>query len=305
VFVQTPALVDYETGPREYIIEVLASNAPADMSDDAQSANTTVTITITDENDNAPEIFAPFRFEIRENRPAESFIGCINATDNDSGDNAVLSYSIGDPASPMSCSFGTPFQINSTTGCIMTCEMLDYELSSFYDFTVTVCDHGAPILCSNASVRVDIIDLNDNAPVYAEDPFVVDLNENTPVGETVLVVVSTDADSSLNSVIAYEFVNTSAPFALRNGNEAYYTGAEVLDYEGSTRTYILHLRGTNPSHFADDETFVVDVAITINIVDRNDQPPVFDADSANVTIDEHSAVGLVVYSLGTSDMDTQ
>ena len=305
VFVQSPLLVDYEAGPREFVVEVQATNAPADPRDETQSANTTVTITVTDENDNAPQIFAPLQFEVRENVPVGTAIGCVNATDVDSGENAELQYYIGDPASPIPCSFGVPFQINITTGCIASCQMLDYELSPFYAFTVTVCDRGSPELCSNATIRVDIVDLNDNAPVYAEDPFVVDVNENTPVGETVLVVTSSDADSPLNSAIVYEFVNTSAPFALRNGsNEVYYTGTEQLDYEGSTRTYILHLRGTNPPRFAYDETFIVDVAITINVVDRNDRPPVFDPNATNVSINEHSPIGLVVYTLDTSDMDT-
>ena len=305
VFVQSPLLVDYEAGPREYVVEVQAINTPADPRDETQSANTTVIITVTDENDNPPRIFAPLQFEVRENEPAGTVIGCVNATDADSGDNAELWYYLGDRASPVSCTPDTPFQINITTGCITSCETLDYELFSFYTFTVTVCDRGSPELCSNATIRVDVVDLNDNAPVYAEDPFVVGVDENTPVGETVLVVTSTDADSPLNSAILYEFVNTSAPFALRSGsNEVYYTGTEQLDYEGSTRTYILHLRGTNPPRFADDETFIVDVAITINVVDRNDHPPVFDTNAADVSINEHSAIGLVVYALDTSDMDT-
>ena len=305
LFVQSPLAVDYEAGPREYVVEVQATNTPADPRDETQSANTTVIITVTDENDNSPQIFAPLQFEVRENEPAGTVIGCVNATDVDSGDNAELWYYLGDRTSPVSCTPDTPFQINLTIGCINSCEILDYELSPFYTFTVTVCDRGTPELCSNATIRVDVVDLNDNAPVYSEDPFVVGVNENTLVGEIVLVVTSTDADSPLNSAILYEFVNTSAPFALINGsNEVYYTGTEQLDYEGSIRTYILHLRGTNPPRFADDEIFIVDVAITINVVDRNDHPPVFDTNTANVSINEHSAIGLVVYALDTSDMDT-
>lgn len=303
LYVIDQSQIDFDTGPREYLLYVEATNFPADSSDVIQIANTTVTITLTDVNDNFPEIFEPLNFEARENEPNMSLVGCINATDADSGQNGELEYSL---ETQSLCSMETPFTINSTTGCIMTCQELDYEIEQSYMFQVRVCDQGVPILCTSETVQVSVVDLNDNPPEYVQDPYIVEINENSLLGESVLFVNSTDVDSLPNSQIFLGFFNTTAPFDLRNDNEIYYSGPEELDYEGEFRSYILNLRGTNPpGPTGGDQTFIVDVAITINIVDRNDEPPIFETDFDNVTIAEHSAVGTVVYILNTTDADTE
>ncbi len=302
--VTDPSGIDFDTGPTEYSLNLEATNFPADTSDAIQSASTTITIAITDVNDNFPVISPPLEFEVQENAPAMSPVGCINAADADSGPNAELEYfTIGTESS---CPPETPFTINMMSGCITTCQELDYEEAQLYEFQVMVCDRGIPTLCTNASAVVSVVDLNDNPPVYEEDPFIVEINENSIIGESVLFVNTSDEDSPPNSEIVFIFVNTTAPFGLRNNNEVYYSGPEELDYEGNFRSYILNLRGTNPpAPTGGNQTFIVDVAITINILDRNDEPPIFDVAFDNVTIDEHSSTGTVVYVLNTTDVDTE
>ena len=99
-------------------------------------------------------------------------------------------------------------------------------------------------------------------------------------------------------------MNTSGPFGIIDEDDVFYTGAEELDYEGPTRTYISHLRGINPPSNSDDQTHIVDVAIVINVVDRNDQPPVFPSPTDTVQLQENSPNGDVVYTLSTTDADT-
>ena len=304
VFVEQPSLIDYDAGIRDYTFMVLALNEPSDPADEMQNATATVVVTITDVNDNAPVISAPFEFEIRENEPDDTPVGCISASDADSGNNAVLSYYIADAVGVVSCTADTPFSINVTTGCISTCEALDYEAVSSYTFTVRVCDGGNPVLCSNRSITVDIIDLNDNPLVFTEDPFIIDVNENTPALQTVLTITSTDADSDINSNVTYSFVNTTAPFTIRNEADIYYTGDEPLNFETGPITYILNVRGTNPPAVSGDMTWIVDVVVTINIIDRNDHPPVFDPVLDTIVTAEHPPVGTVLYTLSTSDLDT-
>ncbi len=303
LYVTDPSQIDYDFGPRGYLLYVEATNFPEDPFDVIQYANTTVTVMITDVNDNAPQIFPPLVFQVRENEPVLSPVGCINATDADSEQNAELEYYLGTGSV---CPAEAPFTINTTTGCITTCQDIDYEVQQRYEFQVSVCDQGIPVLCTNETITVNVVDLNDNAPVYEEDPFIVEINENSMVGESVLLVNSTDADSPPNSDIIFSFFNTTAPFDLRNNNEIYYSGPEELDYEGVFQSYILNLRGTNPpGPTGGDQTFTVDVAITINIVDRNDQPPIFEREFDNITINEHSAIGTVIYVLNTTDADTE
>ena len=298
VFVMWPSLIDYDSGIRNYTFTVLATNEPADVTDTTMNSTTTVFVTVTDANDNSPNISEPYAFDIRENEPNGTSVGCISASDADDGSNSVLSYSIVNGAE---CSEETPFNINGS-GCLSTCQMLNYESIPVYTFIVRVCDNGMSMLCSNRSISVNVIDLNDNPIIYREDPFFVDVNENIPSNETVLMITSTDDDSSVNSVATFEFVNTTSPFAIRDGAVIYYTGAQPLDYEDGPRSYILHVRGTNLPDIPGDTIWIVDVVVTVNIVDRNDHPPVFDPVEDARVIPEHD--DLFNYILTTSDSDT-
>ena len=307
VYVANASLVDYDNGPREYILQIQAINLPENITDETQFATATIRINITDVNDNSPQIFDPLQFEILENVSVLSEVGCIDASDADSGLNGELDYNLGDFVTGFfQCLVPeAPFMIDRVSGCITTCEELDYEVMAWYTLPVTVCDRGSPSpLCTTASIQIHLTDLNDNEPIFVDDPLVVNVNENSLVGASVTLVNSTDADSPPNSLISYEFLNTTAPFEIRSENEIYYSGPEELDFEGAIRSYILHLRGTNRPEISGDETHIVDIAVTINVVDRNDNPPVFDVASANVTIDEHSAIGNLVYTIDTTDVDT-
>lgn len=299
VYVMEPGLIDYDTGIRNYTLTVLAKNEPANATDTTLNSTTTIFITITNVNDNAPNISEPYSFNVRENENDGTVIGCISASDLD-GDTA-LSYSIVDEVGMVSCSEDTPFSINGS-GCLRTCEMLDYERIISYIFTVRVCDSGISMLCSNRSITVNVTDLNDNPLVYTEDPFFVDVNEHTSPNETVLTITSTDEDSSVNSIATFEFVNTTSPFAIRNGRDIYYTGDQVLDYEFGPRLYVLHLRGINLPDIVNDTTWIVDVVVTVNIVDRNDHPPIFDPVEDTRVIPEHDDT--FTYMLTTTDSDT-
>ena len=303
VYVAQPSLIDYDVGVREYDITVLAINEPAIATDDTLNSTTTIHITITDDNDNAPIINVPFEFGVRENEQIDTEVGCVSANDIDDGLNSVLSYTIIDGSgNNVSCASDIPFSINGT-GCLSTCEVFDYEMVTSYSFTVRVCDGGTPVQCSDMTITVNIIDLNDNPLVYTDDPFFVDFNENSLTGASVLFITYTDQDSIENSNAMFEFVDTLSPFAIRSGNEMFYTGQQSLDYETGPQTYILYLRGINQPSIAGDTTWTVDVVVTVNIVDRNDHSPVFELEEDTRVIPEHN--DSFTYTLTTTDEDTE
>ena len=307
IYVENTDAIDFESGTTVYVIEVQALNSPADVGDSDQSANTTVTVMIVDVNDNAPVIMPPLMFDTRENQPQGTQVGCVNARDADSGARADLVYYIDSVDNVGTCAPGAGdlFVINSTSGCISTCGPLDYEGVVSHSFVVIVCDSSAPPMCSNRTFIVNIIDLNDNAPIYTNDPFIVNINENSEIGTSVVMISSTDIDSPANSEITYSFQNTSGPFEIRAATgEVVYNGVDELDFEGPTRTYVIHVQGTNPPFFADDVTQRSDVALVVNVVDRNDHRPVFPQPTDRVSIREHTPVSTEIYTLSTTDGDT-
>lgn len=305
LFVANPAMINFESNMTQYEVTVEAVNAPASPDDETQRATTIVTVIIADVNDNSP-VITPATFSVRENQPEGTGVGFVVATDVDTGIGGQLTYFIGSAMDNTSCRFSTPFMINVTTGYISTCRALDYESAMSHSFIVEVCDSADPPICSSAEFTVLVVDLNDNSPIYDEDPFIVNLNEHSPNGTLVDFITSTDADSPANSLVSYSLVNPTFPFSLVNGNEVVFSGDSEsdIDYEGIVRTYIIAVRGQNPPAFEDDRTNIIDVALIVNVVDRNDQPPVFPIPMDSVQINEHSSVGTVVYELTTTDADT-
>ena len=305
VFVENPEQINFESDTTMYVVTVQALNSPAVVGDDIQLANTTVLISVLDVNDNAPTIMEPFALEVRENQPAGTSIGRVNARDSDTGIGGQLNFFISMAGADQSCSQDIPFMINTTSGEVTTCQPLDYESLRTYRFLVIVCDLTDPPICSNRTFTVNIIDLNDNAPIFDEDPFVANLNELSPNRTRVDLITSTDGDSQNNSIIAYSSLNTNLPFVIV-GNEVLFDGDSTqLDFEGPIRAFIINIRGENPPHFSDDVTQTVDVALVINIVDRNDNPPIFVPDRMDsAEISEHSSVGMIVYELNSTDEDT-
>ncbi len=55
---------------------------------------------------------------------------------------------------------------------------LDFERTDLYDFNVTATnDAGSVVFTSTSSVRINVLDVNDNAPVYGQVDYSVEINE--------------------------------------------------------------------------------------------------------------------------------
>ena len=302
LFVADPQMIDFENDIISYEVIIEATNAVG--GDLTLSSTTIVNITIVDVNDNAPAILQPFMFAVRENQPANAAVGLVNARDADTGASATLKFFIRSRDADQSCSSGSLFVISNTSGQISTCHPLDYESNIEYSILVVVCDSTEPPMCSNRTFTVNLVDLNDNSPVFDEDPFIVNLNELSSTGTLVDIITSTDNDSAENSNITYFLQNIDIPFLII-GNEVYFNGSNTeLDYEHGSRSYIVNIRGENPPAIQDDVTRVSSVVLVINVIDRNNNPPVFPAMMDSVNIPEHLQEGEVLYSLATTDEDS-
>ena len=302
VFVAAPERIDFESGITGYDVVVEATNAAPE--DETQMALALVNVTIRDINDNAPVIQPPFDLTVRENQPLGTPVGTVIARDADTEAGGRLNFYIGSNTADQSCSSGSTFIINTTSGQISTCQPLDYESQAVYSVLVVVCDRTIPPMCSNITLTVNVVDLNDNFPVFTEDPFIVDVDENTARGTLIGTISSADADTSANSNVTYSLPNTNLPFSVI-GNEVYFTGdSSQLDYEQGNRTYIINIQARNPPAFQDDVTLITDVAFVINLIDRNDNPPVFPGAVDTTTIEEHAPVGEIVFSINSTDADS-
>ena len=303
--VTNPSAIDYEQGPRTYALTILAINPPKDPTDLTQETSIMIFIHILDINDVTPVISQPTQFTISENDTAGILVGTVNATDIEDGENGRLTYfSSSSDVSSCCCTGTNAFILDENNGEITTCYQLDYEERSSYGFIVSVCDNGSPQLCTERTFQVYITDINDNPPVFDSGTINLEIYENSIAGVNLYTIVTTDRDSVPNSDVTYTFVNTSSPFAVLNNNEIQYTGASPLDYESNQKMFMLHLRAINSPSDVNDVTQIVDIVVTITIIDRNDNPPVYPTRYDTPTIAEHETKDSLVYLLNTVDADS-
>lgn len=121
-----------------------------------------VRITVRDINDHPP-VFKKswYNFDAEEASYTRSTLGRIEATDADFGSNANITYSIKNGSN-------VPFIISPATGSLRVDGLLDRETQDKYSFVVIARDNPkfGKSLSSSVNVEVNVLDINDNPPVF-------------------------------------------------------------------------------------------------------------------------------------------
>ncbi|KAL4822962.1 hypothetical protein H8958_015406 [Nasalis larvatus] len=161
----------------------------------------TVLVRILDKNDNVPEItLTSLSLPVREDVQFGTVIALISVNDLDSGVNGQVTCSL----TPH-----VPFKLVSTFKnyySLVLDSALDRENVSAYELVVTARDGGSPSLWATASVSVEVADVNDNAPAFAQSEYTVFVKENNPQGCHIFTVSAGDADEQENALVSYSLV---------------------------------------------------------------------------------------------------
>ncbi|CAM5160450.1 unnamed protein product [Natator depressus] len=209
----TDSTLDREKIP-EYNITVTA----ADKGTPPLSAQKTILLHISDINDNASVFEKPsYTAYVPENNPSGASIFSVKASDRDLDRNAQVTYSILS-SNLEKLPLSSYISINSQTGAIYAQRSFDYEQFREFEMQVKAQDGGSPPLSSNVTVRVFIVDQNDNAPRILYPSLGVDASalfemvpRSTEVGYLVTKVVAVDADSGHNAWLSYHLLQATDP----------------------------------------------------------------------------------------------
>ncbi|KAG7524969.1 cadherin-24 isoform X1 [Solea senegalensis] len=266
------------------------------------SGTTTVTVKLTDVNDNPPRFTqSMWSFSVSELAIPGAEIGRISATDADLGENAKLEYTI------LEGETGDTFNITGVNqeAVIILNKAVDYESRSSYSFSVEVLN---PIVDprflrrgpfkDRASIRVAVLDA-DEPPRFSRARYHMDVSENCPPACTVGRVSAVDPDTGLTNNIRFSIDPQSDPEALFRvtPDTGLITTAMELDREREHwhNITVIATQRDNPSQ-------VSRVLVAVETLDLNDNAPELDRQYTTAMCDSSSA-GQVVQVLRAIDRD--
>ncbi|XP_049330773.1 protocadherin alpha-8-like [Astyanax mexicanus] len=261
-----------------------------------------VTVEVADINDHAP-IFPEKekRLEISETAVAGARFQLQAARDADSGANSVQLYKL----SPKE-HFRIDIKDRGADGKIpflILQKPLDRETSSRHKLHLTALDGGRPQKSGTMEIIVDVIDINDNMPVFTKDAYSVKLSENAPIGTAVIQVNATDADEGTNGEVFFSFGHDVDSNLLRLFDLDPVTGEIVvkgpIDFEQKDQ-YEIDIQASDKA----TAPLTTDKSILIQIVDVNDNAPEIEVTSLSVAIPENSKSGTTVALISVRDLDS-
>ncbi|XP_070197374.1 protocadherin gamma-B5-like [Littorina saxatilis] len=245
----------------------------------ALTGTATVSVTVSDVNDNAPYVNRT-DYYVSEGNPLGHVMD-IQVADEDAGMNGTVFVSPLD----RSVSALTPFEV-FPNGSVSIRTMLDREQKAVYTLAVILKDGGVPPLSSTATLTLHVVDNNDHSPTFTfptPDNSSVHVVAEIPVGTTLCQVAATDSDMGNNGHVIYTITdgNHDQWFAINNQSGELFLIKDLAHVAGSTlhltlaasdmgtpplaaHTFLdIFVRATNASYLADLDTADQDRYIVI------------------------------------------
>ncbi len=168
---------------------------------------------VQDTNDNEPKFEKEFyEIDVDESLPKDSQIVPLNARDLDKGKNGRLTYTIIDRDPGVEDYIG----VLPSSGIMFLKKQLDREEITSLSMTVRVQDQGLPQLSDTARVKLNIVDVNDNKPVFTAASYSFSVVENIAADSVIGVVTARDGDTGRNGEILYSIKSDSGKFRIDN-----------------------------------------------------------------------------------------
>ena len=263
-------------------------------------STTLVDIFLSDANDNQP-IFMPqvYNVSLSEKAPLNARVTTVAATDQDSGLNGEITYSITEGNTK------NKFKINND-GVIMVDGDLNAENTKLlsYALTITATDKSSlpqPSV-NNASVMILVKDVNDNQPVFTVNPYIFNIREDISADVYVGSVSASDNDLTINNNrIRYRILANadSGNFSITLNGSLHRAPGASIDYE-NIKLYSFEVEAVDNGAEALKGTSLVRVYIT----DVNDNNPVAENTEITLNVSEATLLGSSILRIYATDIDS-
>uniref|UniRef100_A0A8C4HUJ7 Cadherin domain-containing protein n=1 Tax=Dicentrarchus labrax TaxID=13489 RepID=A0A8C4HUJ7_DICLA len=259
-----------------------------------------VTVQITDINDNAPTFEeGEIKFKISDESAVTGAKFVLErAEDLDVGINGVQSYEL-KPTDNFALKLHNNADGNKNVEMVLQ-KPLDREKHEQISLVLTAVDGGEPQMSGTMLIIITVLDVNDNAPVFTQQTYKATVTENSPKGTVVATVTASDADQGSHGKITYSITNTLGN--VRKIFEVNQESGEVtvignIDFEKS-RHFQINLRAIDDGGLTDSCKLIVDVK------DLNDNKPEINIMSKSTVISEDAKLNTVVTMINVEDLDS-
>lgn len=198
--------------------------AATDAGSPPLASNTTLSVAVTDINDNPPVFNASsFNFEVSENLPSGTEVGVFEVSDRDRGAAAENVFTLtGQGSERFSVETISVIQMSSATSQppivtvarVITSQALDREDVDMYQLLLTAQDQTSVPLSATVPVVVTVADVNDNDPVFPSPVYAFSISEGTSNLLVMNFTVSELFVGGTNMYISYlciSFLYTTSP----------------------------------------------------------------------------------------------
>ncbi|XP_023251893.1 protocadherin alpha-3-like [Seriola lalandi dorsalis] len=180
---------------------------------------------------------------------------------------------------------------------------LNREIARSHSLVLTAVDGGKPPKFGEIHIVINVLDVNDNTPVFTKDVYSVMLEENAPIGATVIQVNATDLDEGPNGDVVYSFSNSVNRKFFKifeiNALTGEITVKGLIDYEEKDK-YEIEIQASDKGL----APLSTQKSVIIKVVDLNDNAPEIEVTSFSSSIPEDSRPGTTVALISVNDLDS-
>ena len=196
------------------------------------------------------------------------------ARDKDAGSNGKITLKLTGSGS-------SNFSIDDE-GFVYSSTPLDYETKSLYTMTVVATDGGNPPRSATAQIKIDIINVNDNVPVF-EETEATQIREDVALGTQVVRMNATDSDSNQ---IQYSIIqgNVGGAFQIDQGTGLISVAAKLDRETRVNYTLVVEAKDTGDLSVKNNAS--------IQVTDANDNAPTFSPPTYSARVAENRAKGI-------------
>ncbi|XP_044060698.1 protocadherin alpha-3-like [Siniperca chuatsi] len=167
---------------------------------------------------------------------------------------------------------------------------------------LTAVDGGTPPKSGTSQIIINVLDVNDNVPIFTKPLYKTSITENAPLGTSVLTVTATDADDGPNGQISFSLGSKDQDHVLEIFQIDEHTGLLTvkgkIDFEEHP-AFEIRVQASDKG----SPPMAAQCKILIEVVDLNDNTPEIYVTSLINRVKEDAKTGTAVALVSVLDRD--